>query len=177
MEAIKNGSYRDRFSRLMEAGIPVTDGSRYISHTFLVVMACWFKDVFGFPEGETYEETRSRFRAELGEDGSVTLVTSPPPPQRRYGPLGANAGACPAPRRFHVGKFETPTVSELRYALLVQERETGSESVSEKGLTFHHIVGDAAKLHRKPENDGSVMQVSTLVCVEGRGQRVRYWVL
>ena len=30
MEAIKNGSYRDQFPRLMEA---VTDGSRYISHS------------------------------------------------------------------------------------------------------------------------------------------------
>ena len=31
MEAIKNGSYRDQFPWLMEAGIPVTDGRRYIS--------------------------------------------------------------------------------------------------------------------------------------------------
>ena len=31
MEDIINGSYRDRFPWLMESGIPVTDGSRYIS--------------------------------------------------------------------------------------------------------------------------------------------------
>ena len=60
----------------------------------------WFKDVFGFAEPQDYAAARSSFRVE-GEGAETVLVSLAPGGERR----------------FHVGHFETPSVTELRQRL------------------------------------------------------------
>jgi hypothetical protein len=119
----------------------------------------WFKRVFGFDEPSQYEDVRSLFSIEESDFGDVVLKTIPKDNS--------------SPRSFHVGKFETPCVSELRDKVQQEKRRrkaSGDELpvVAEAaGMTFQHISGDAGALHRDPNNAGAVFQAaSQFNCLE-----------
>eukprot|EP00937_MAST-01D_sp_MAST-1D-sp2_P000656 g656.t1 len=112
-------------------------------------MASWFEDTFGFKEKDAggFAGVRSRFRL---EDDGETLVT-----------LG---------RRFHVGKFETPTVRDL-----LERVDQGAHGAGDGvdgtggGLRFTHDTGDVRARHVS----GAVIQAaSQFNCLEMVGPRV-----
>jgi len=102
--------------------------------------ATWFERTFGFQEEKhDYEGVRSKFKIEKNDDGEVTLVA-----KQRGG------------KKFFVGKFDLPSVSELR-------KNTRALKVPEKvkGLTFENIGACARSLHLDPRNKNSVFQVAS----------------
>ena len=132
--------------------------------------ATWFEDVFGFPEPVRYGSAQNKFHVIRKDDGVLILGTTMDPS-----------------KQFHVGKFETPSVSDLRLAVSkanvsVKENETmlvdrddnsggGDDCV---GLRFRHIVGDVGKLHRDPSNAGAVFQAaSQFNCLEMVSRRIK----
>ncbi|MEQ8458405.1 MAG: hypothetical protein RLO52_15420 [Sandaracinaceae bacterium] len=95
----------------------------------------WFETLFGFAEGP-YDETRDRFLVE--GDALVSRVNG---------------------RRFGVGRFSTPSLSELREAS--EGLRPGSLRVS------HERVDDVLSLHARADNEGALFQVaSQLNCLE-----------
>jgi hypothetical protein len=110
----------------------------------------WFERYFGFTEPKNYEDVRDHFRLGDQEDGGIILHAVSPP----------KAGMSNATRSFHVGWFETPSVSELT-ARLVEHRNHQAVCLDVRGLTFQHIVGDAGALHRDPQNEGAVFQAAS----------------
>lgn len=117
----------------------------------------WFKRVFGFDEPRSFDEVRSMFSIESSKcGGDVVLQTIP-----QDGSL---------PLRFFVGKFETPSVAELRI-LAQQSRPAYPGCRTTAALTFRHIVGDVGALHR--DNAGAVFQAaSQFNCLEMPGPEV-----
>jgi hypothetical protein len=115
-------------------------------------MANWFADVFGFREAQDYEQVRSSFCIETDADtGDIVLTTVPKTGERRS---------------FYVGKFDMPSVVELRDMLVTPKENMTSM------LTFDHIVADVAHLHRS--HPGAVFQVaSQFNCLEMPGPNTR----
>ena len=102
----------------------------------------WFKKVFGIYEPKSEEDVKSKFRM---EDENSTLIVL------------ANKQ-----RRFHVGKFETPSVKELMYRLGADGTAPSSNT-----LTFQHIAGNVGEMIRDPANSGAVFQAaSQFNCLE-----------
>ncbi|MEO1228651.1 MAG: hypothetical protein AAFZ18_07085 [Myxococcota bacterium] len=94
----------------------------------------WFEALFGVPEDPA--RVREQFRVE-GEQ----LVT-------------------PGGRRFGVGRFETPSLGELR----ARGRELGRGGAAE---VSHEVVGDVLELHALPENERALFQAaSQFNCLE-----------
>ena len=130
----------------------------------------WFEAVFGFPEPVRYDSAQNKFHVIRKDDGELILGTTTDPS-----------------KQFHVGKFETPSVSDLRLAVSkangnVKENETtsagrdddGSGGGDHVGLRFRHVVGDAGKLHRDPSNAGAVFQAaSQFNCLEMATRRIK----
>ena len=73
---------------------------------------------------------------------------------------------------FHVGRFSTPSVAELRAEILEKTKEgntvlvdsSASSSAGEQtqnGITFRNIGGNARSLHLDPQNAGAIFQVAS----------------
>ena len=110
----------------------------------------WFEKVFGFEEPEDFQAVRGLFQV-VGKGNDTTLITKPP-----GGP----------PRKFHVGRFETPTLAELRGRLLQQE--DFQEDFQDQGrLHFTHVVGNIVDVHKSPKFANAVIQAaSQFNCLE-----------
>ena len=159
----------------------------------------WFEEVFGFPEVGGYEQVQSMFRITSKDDDSLILTTVPQ--QDHYDDNDDDndddddeeeeSTRSNKSRQFHVGKFDTPSVNDLRSILAIEEtasppsnsndndnqnnyttisnkRSRGSFGVAKKnGLSFEHIVGSVDDLHRDSTNVGSVFQAaSQFNCLE-----------
>jgi len=118
----------------------------------------WFKTTFGFREPKHYDQVQDAFRVERDDaTGDITLHTVPSNDNQ--------------PQSFFVGRFETPSVGELRDRRLTNEQQRPtSESKTQQclqssGLTFRHIVADVGMLHR--QYPGAVFQAaSQFNCLE-----------
>jgi len=118
----------------------------------------WFNEAFGFDEPRCYDEVRRCFScAQDDGSGEITLRVT----------TGPYTG-----RTFRVGRFEVPSVQELRERLASLGAEEASDSVSsaaagespqpfDAGLTFGAISGNARSLHLDPANAGAVFQVAS----------------
>lgn len=110
----------------------------------------WFKELFGFEEGNSYSKNQAHFRME--DDEILVCELSPFPRQ-------------------HVGQFETPSVKELRERLLCSDRGAASTS----GLRFEHLAAPVGvvPLIMDPVNTGAVFQAaSQFNCLEMTGPGV-----
>ncbi|KAF4699817.1 hypothetical protein FOZ63_001138, partial [Perkinsus olseni] len=114
----------------------------------------WFEDTFGFSEragGSNMHATVHR-NVELHKrsDGVLELMSKP---------LG---------KRFEVGRFDTPSLAELRSATSKNRPpEIPGVRPPHKEITIQNIVADVRELHRDPANDGAVFQVaSQFNCLE-----------
>jgi hypothetical protein len=95
----------------------------------------FFEQLFGFPE-ESWQATRERFEVE-----------------------GVRLRSRVNGRAYGIGRFETPTVGELR------ERTT--EHLPGRLHVRHQVIGDVLELHALPENAGALFQVaSQFNCLE-----------
>ena len=104
-------------------------------------MASWFADNFGFDE-LSFSETRARFACETIAGGDDSFV------------LKSRANR----RAFHVGRFSTPSVAELRADMLAGSAVgVGGGG----GITFTNIAGNARSLHLDSRNAGAVFQVAS----------------
>ncbi len=115
----------------------------------------WFADNFGFDEA-SYAETQARFTCETSADDGAIVLTS-----------RANH------RAFHVGRFSTPSVAELRADLRAGSAPAGAGA---SGITFANIAGNARSLHLDARNAGAVFQVASqfnLLEMVGPGVRPR----
>lgn len=107
----------------------------------------WFEDIFGFPEKGGYDNVRSNFRVLENAEGGPVLVAVMPD----------GSGT----REFRVGKFDTPTLAELRGPL------TTASGGGDGGIVFEHIVASVDQLHLDPSNAGAVFQAaSQFNCLE-----------
>ena len=119
----------------------------------------WFQRVFGFQEEGGFEAVKLNFHVSHDGDGNILLAT--------HG------------RSFHVGRFDTPTLEELRVKAWTNDQNGTFASTKEKeefsgmsnkrklggGLTFRHTVDDVADLHR--QRSGAVFQAaSQFNCLE-----------
>ncbi len=101
----------------------------------------WFEALFGFRE-TGYSETRANFELQ-----GTRLLSR------------ANG------RAFEVGRFSTPTLSELRDQ--VRGKRSGQLRVS------HEVIGDVLELHAEPGSRGALFQVaSQFNCLEFIGPHV-----
>jgi len=110
----------------------------------------WFKELFGFDEGQSYSKNRAMFSMD-GLD--LVCPTSPHPRQ-------------------HVGPFETPSVAELRERLA---RDSAAGVSSAGGLRFTHLPAPTGvePIMLNPQNAGSVFQAaSQFNCLEMVGPGV-----
>lgn len=108
-------------------------------------MGSWFYDLFGEEErcseseatSEAYEATRALFQLEEdGERGDVLIA--------------------PNGRRFHPGRFEAPSLAELRQQVASNLRDLG-----ETTLKVTNIIGNVRELHVQPEAAGAAFQVAS----------------
>ncbi|CAB9503610.1 expressed unknown protein [Seminavis robusta] len=115
----------------------------------------WFEQVFGFREEGGFEEVKSKFAISREDDGNILLSTAAPGTKRK------------PKRTFHVGRFDTPTLSELRDKAGRSSCPADNKRKRKDGLTFQHIIGDVDALHRAQENQGAVFQAaSQFNCLE-----------
>ena len=101
----------------------------------------WFTDLWGFKEGNSYSQNAAKFKM----DGDTLVCESSPHPRQ------------------HVGKFETPTLAELR------SRVPSAAAASSSGLTFENLATPAGVvgLILDPANAGGVFQAaSQFNCLE-----------
>ena len=111
----------------------------------------WFQKNFGFKE-LNYTETRNTFQVSTDKEDNIQLFSK------------ANS------KIFHVGRFDLPSVFELRQTL----SNFTSTNLQPRSLKFQVIGGDARSLHLDPSNAGSVFQVaSQFNCLEMVGPGVR----
>jgi hypothetical protein len=104
----------------------------------------WFQNVFGFEEPEGFEAARAMFEL-VGPLHETVLVSKPPD-----GP----------PRRFYVGDFETPSLSDLRGRIHAEVSDQGS-------LQFKHVVGNIVDVFKSPKFAQAVIQAaSQFNCLE-----------
>ena len=103
----------------------------------------WFRELFGFDEGPSFTENRDQFEM----DGDVLVC-------KRNG------------ARYHAGRFETPSLANLRLRALEAEA-LGQEHGA---LTFRQIFGDVTTITRDPANAGALFQAaSQFNCLEMTG--------
>ena len=110
----------------------------------------WFRDLFGFDESSTWGDHVNHFHM----DGDTLVCRTAPQ----------------FPRQF-VGRFECPSVAELR-SKLAAAQGAGAPSA---GLSFAHLAAPAGvgPLHREPSNAGAVFQAaSQFNCLEMTGPDV-----
>jgi hypothetical protein len=115
-----------------------------------IMSRSWFEQVFGFPEAGGFDRVKSQIEISHDADGNILLSTAAP--AAKHDPK----------RTFHVGRFDTPMLEELRI------KASGGNHGTSARLTFQHIVGDVQDLHRAPQNNGkAVFQVaSQFNCLE-----------
>ena len=110
----------------------------------------WFEEIFGFKEASIYSKNQAKFKM----DGEVLVcATSKWPPQ-------------------HVGRFETPSVAELR-GRCAEQASTSTDSAT--GLRFCHIAttDGVQKLIADPANEGAIFMVaSQFNCLEMFGPTI-----
>lgn len=124
----------------------------------------WFQEAFGFPEPKRYDEARSCFSCSKDSaTGEVTLEI---------------ATGCAAGQTFRVGRFEVPSVQELRERLASLPQHgaghssaatsaastagaTADTAPSRAGIAFRLVAEDARSLHLDPNNAGAVFQVAS----------------
>ena len=105
----------------------------------------WFKTTFGFREPKHYDQVQDAFRVEKDDaTGDITLHTVPSNDNQS--------------QSFFVGRFETPSVGELRDRLTNEQQRSTSDSKTQQclhstGLAFRHIVADVGMLHRQCPGD------------------------
>ena len=110
----------------------------------------WFRDLFGFNECNTWGENVNHFQM----DGDTLVCRTAPQ----------------FPRQF-VGRFECPSVAELRSKLAAAQGAAAPSA----GLSFAHLAAPAGvgPLHREPSNAGAVFQAaSQFNCLEMIGPGV-----
>lgn len=98
----------------------------------------WYYTAFGFPE-QGYQTTRQQFAFESG------VLTQKAPARSHY-----------------VGRFETPSLRELRNLLEEAQSTAPRSDGCGTGLTFRNTVARTLELHRDPANEGAVFQVASL---------------
>jgi hypothetical protein len=113
----------------------------------------WFEQVFGFREEGGFDKVKSRFEISHDADENILLSTAAPATKSK------------PKRTFHVGRFDTPKLEELR---IRAKSSGGSHGTTNTRLTFQHIVANVEDLHREPKNNGkAVFQVaSQFNCLE-----------
>lgn len=121
----------------------------------------WFRALFGVDEPASYSAARDLF--ELSGEGDALVLVSKP-----------------NDARFHLGKFETPSVSELRARLAegvapastelsasaggsggstADSSASALDAAALGGLQFENLSGDVRALHSAKECNGAVFQV------------------
>jgi hypothetical protein len=104
----------------------------------------WFRHVFGFDEPEGFQAARAMFEV-TGPLHEAVLVTKPPEG---------------LPRRFYVGAFETPSLSDLRGRIHGEVADQGQ-------LRFKHVVGNIVDVFKSPKFKHAVIQAaSQFNCLE-----------
>ena len=100
--------------------------------------ANWFRELFGFEEGNSYSKNQAHFRM----DGDTLVCKTSPYPRQ------------------HVGTFETPSVHELRERCAAA---ACSGDVTSAGLRFEHLAAPAGvvPLIMDPSNAGAVFQAAS----------------
>ncbi|KAF4667033.1 hypothetical protein FOZ61_008883 [Perkinsus olseni] len=174
VDAIKDSitSLESKFDRRLPIDIIIMAAPRLLAMLFASSASCsddlvdgrhlgagskWFEDTFGFSEragGSNMHATVHR-NVELHKrtDGVLEL---------RSKPLG---------KRYEVGRFDTPSLAELRSATSKNRPpEIPGVRPPHKEITIQNIVADVRDLHRDPANDGAVFQVaSQFNCLEMPG--------
>ena len=110
----------------------------------------WFRDLFGFDESSTWGDNVNHFQM----DGDTLVCRTAPQ----------------FPRQF-VGRFECPSVAELRSKLAAAPGAAAPSA----GLSFAHLAAPAGvgPLHYEPSNAGAVFQAaSQFNCLEMTGPNV-----
>jgi hypothetical protein len=110
----------------------------------------WFRDLFGFDESSTWGDNVNHFQM----DGDTLVCRTAPQ----------------FPRQF-VGRFECPSVAELRSKLAAAQGAVAPSA----GLSFAHLAAPAGvgPLHYEPSNAGAVFQAaSQFNCLEMTGPDV-----
>lgn len=124
----------------------------------------WFEDTFGFREiAKNFEAVRSKCRVVHDGTDEAKLITT----------VSSSGSSETLERSFHIGRFETPSVEDLRARLAdLMESESirppanGANGVHE-GLKFRHLIGDAGEMHHDPSNANAVFQAaSQFNCLE-----------
>lgn len=107
----------------------------------------WFEDLFGFKESSSYSGNQAHFRME-GE----TMVCE----------------AAPKHKRHFVGRWTTPSLSELRAELAESAADGGSGPIADadgdgRGLDFRHLATPVGvePLILDPANAGAVFQAAS----------------
>ena len=110
-------------------------------------MKTFFDRVFGFSEEGGFDATREVLLTKLRTEEKDDIT---------------GTGAIVFFDNIQAGRFETPTLAQLRLPPLVK----GSSSIGAQ-VCFKNIVGVAAALHIDPINDGAVFQAASgLNCLE-----------
>ena len=115
----------------------------------------WFKTTFGCREPKQYEKVQDAFRVEKNDaTGDITLHSIP-----------SNETTGSQPRSFFVGRFDTPSVGELRERRQSTSDNNNEQCLQSHGLAFRHSVADVGMLHR--QYPGAVFQAaSQFNCLE-----------
>ena len=98
----------------------------------------WFRELFGFEEGNSYSKNQAHFNM----DGDVLACPTAP---------------AAAAKRMHVGQWSMPSVAELR-------AKCANDVLGELGgLTFQHLADPVgvAPLIANPDNAGAVFQAAS----------------
>jgi hypothetical protein len=106
----------------------------------------WFRDLFGFDESSTWEDNVNHFHYDHIR-GALVCRTAPQFPRQ------------------HIGRFECPSVAELRSKLAAAQGAAAPSA----SLSFAHLAAPAGvgPLHREPSNAGAVFQAaSQFNCLE-----------
>lgn len=104
----------------------------------------WFRNVFGFAESSVYRKTKSEF---VYDAESGKLKTKPGPTRED-----------PTPRTFSAGRFETPSLEELRRRVDLEE---ASKLLGGQRLTLQEEVGDVSLFHIREENRFATFQAAS----------------
>jgi len=105
----------------------------------------WFLEVFGFAE-HSYARTKSQF----SYDAKTGILKAAPSG-------GTDLSSRPS-RTFVAGRFETPSLKELRARVDV---EAAAKKLGQQRLTLKEIVDDASLLHDKPEHRFALFQAAS----------------
>jgi hypothetical protein len=106
-----------------------------------ILLPGWFSSLFGFVE-TNYDTVKSKLCVEQNEDGQKVLVSR-------------DSG-----KRFLVGKFWTPPLSELREAA-TQNEEVAKLRQPNPALKLDFVYGDVSMLHAKDEYRHATFQAAS----------------